>query len=185
MEPVDSKPWQRPAQQTIEYHASRLSVLLSLLPLFGIVIAGCGVQYVLNGEISDGMDWVVGGVAMFLLIAALFAPLFNSLQFTPEHFMLREMTRRKQIAWSDIEPDSFGSVVRTFYFIPLFTSIGFRVKPDSPHHTGLAQMAGVVSGLHVYFVNMYPLRSNKLIETLQKYHARYSSEHDAFADSEG
>jgi hypothetical protein len=53
--------------------------------------------------------------------------------------------------------------VHTSYSIPLFTSIGFRVKPSSPHYMAIA-----TSGQHVHFVNLFPVQNDELIGTFQK-----------------
>jgi ATP-dependent Clp protease adaptor protein ClpS len=176
METGDPNPWHRASPDTLTYRASPVRVFLSLTPLIAFLLAGSALQYALQGTLSPGMGWVLGGAAAFVLTAALILPRINYLEFTPQHFTLREPFGRKRIAWGDIEPGSIGYVVRTFCHIPLFTNIGFRLRPDSRHLTTLRVMASAVTGMHVYFVNLYSIGRDEIVETLRRYQAWYGTD---------
>ena len=171
----DPKPWHRPAPDALTYRASPVRVILSLSPLFCFLLAGGVAQYALQGNLSPGMDRVYVGAAIFALVAALVLPRVNHLEFTPEHFLLRELFTCKQVKWSDIEPGSITYVVRTIYWFPLFTNIGFRVRPSSPYHTAMRILASAATGMHVYFVNMYPIGRDEMVETLRRYQTQYGT----------
>jgi hypothetical protein len=151
-------------------------VLVVFLPFTALLLAGCAFQYASRGGLSPGMEWVVGGFAVFALAAMLILPRINYLEFTPQHFTIRELTGWKQIPWADIEPGSVGYAVRTMLFIPMFTTIGFRLKPDSEHFISpLMPMAGAVSGTHATFVNMYTISRDNLMDLIRRHQESYGS----------
>jgi hypothetical protein len=175
MSTSESKPWERELPENVRYQASSVRVLISLIPLVAIVFCGCAIQYGMNGALSPGMEWVLAGIAAFVLSATIIIPSVNYLEFTPQHFTVRELFRRKRMAWDEIEPGSIGYIVREFLGIPMLTSIGFRLKPDSPNLTTVHQLAGVTSGFHVYFVSLYTMGRDEIIGTLQQYQAKYGT----------
>jgi hypothetical protein len=127
----DLKPRHHPAPDTIMYRASPARVARTLAPFVAFLLVGCAAQYALNGALSAGMEWVIAGFGAFALFAVAILPRTNYLECSPEQFTLCELMSRKRIAWCDIEPSSIGCTIRTFYFIPLFSTIGFRLMPLS------------------------------------------------------
>jgi ATP-dependent Clp protease adaptor protein ClpS len=180
METGDPKPWHRAAPDALVYRASPVRVALSLSPLVAFLLAGSALQYALQyalqGALSPGMEWVLGGTGALVLAAVLVLPRINYLEFTPQYFALHELFACKRIAWGDVEPDSIGSSVYTLHRFPLFTKIGFRVRPGSPYHTVMRILAGARTGMHVSFVNLYPIHRDEIVDTLRTYQAWYGAD---------
>ncbi len=176
METGDPRLWQHPVPDTLLCRASPMRVLRSLSPLIALFLAGSALQYAMQGALSPGMEWVLGGMAAFVLAATFILPGINYLEFTPECFTLREPAACKQVPWGDIEPGSINYVVRTHWGIPLVTNIGFRLKPDSQHLTMLRKMASLKTGMHVEFVNVYSLSRDAIVDTLRDYQERYGTD---------
>jgi hypothetical protein len=103
----------------------------------------------------------------------------NYLDFTPEHFTINRLFARKQIAWIEIEPNSFGYIAHTFYFFTLFTSIGFRLKPDSPHYNAFRRLVSANSGFHLYFMHLFKMDRDELIETFRRYQEKYGGDSES------
>jgi ATP-dependent Clp protease adaptor protein ClpS len=171
METGDLKPWHRAAPDVLVYRASPARVILSSTPLVALLLVGSVAQYALQGALSPGMGWILGSAAAFVFAAALVLPRVNYLEFSSQHFALHELFVCKRVAWGDIEPASIGYSAHTLYGFPLLTKIGFRVRPGSPYHTVMRVLAGTRTGMHVSFVNLYPIGRDEIVDTLRTYQA--------------
>lgn len=171
----DPKPWHHPEPKSLMFRASSGRIAISLIPIAAFFAVGCIVQYALEGALTPGMESVLVGSGLFSLLMILVLPFLNCIEFSPECFSIRQLSGRKQIPWREIEPGSIGALVRTFCGIPILTNIGFRLMPDSPHRTALRESACLTTGMHFYFVNLYPLYRDELLALLRKYQMEYGN----------
>jgi len=157
----------------MERRASPWKVIRIGLPVLLVIGLGCAAQYWLKGQLESGMSSVIVGWVAALLILSAVIPATTVLSLSEEGIEFRWLWKYYKFGWHDFEPDGYGRTVRTFYGIPIFTTVGFRFMAGSLHLTPLRNLTSLTSGFHFTFPNFFPGSDEDLITLLTDCHITF------------